>query len=386
MKQRITLLGSTGSIGISTLKVVDFLSSSIAVHGLACKQNISLLREQIALYHPVSVAIETINESNKDDFKRLEQQYPHINFYTGNDGVKTLAQEPVDILLSAIVGAAGLEPTIAAFENTKRIAIANKETLVMAGSIVMAKAQELDVELIPVDSEHSAIFALLENKKSDEISRIILTASGGSLRDHPLESFDAVTPERALAHPTWDMGNKITIDSATLFNKGLEVIEAHHLFGIPFDDIEVILHPESIIHSLIETIDGALFAHMGVTDMVHPILMALSYPEKLENPFGKLDLAKVASLHFNAVDKKRYPALDLCYEAGKTAGTMPSVMNAANEIAVEAFLRKKISFTQIVKVVEEVMNDHKVVTNCEIEDIFNADTEARQRALRIIEG
>jgi 1-deoxy-D-xylulose-5-phosphate reductoisomerase len=386
MKNSITLLGSTGSIGVSTLKVVDFLSSSVSIYGLACRQNLSLLADQIEKYHPSSVAIETINNNNIDDFKKLQKKYPEINFYTGMDGVQTLAKEPVDILVSAIAGAAGLKPTLAAFESTKRIAIANKETLVMAGPIVMEKAEHHNVELIPVDSEHSAIFALLENKKRDEINRIILTASGGSLRDYPLEAFASVRPEQALAHPTWNMGSKITIDSATLFNKGLEVIEAHHLFGVPFENIEVIIHPESIIHSLVETIDGALFAHMGVTDMVHPILMALTYPDKISNPFGILNLAEVKSLHFNSVDNKRYPALDLCYEAGKTKGTMPTVMNAANEVAVEAFLNKKIYFTHIVKVVEDVMNEHNVVKNCNLEDIFNADTEARKRASIIIEG
>ncbi|MBN1497549.1 MAG: 1-deoxy-D-xylulose-5-phosphate reductoisomerase, partial [Spirochaetes bacterium] len=262
----------------------------------------------------------------------------------------------------------------------------NKETLVMAGEIVTRKVREAGTELIPVDSEHSAVFSLTRGLTSGEIGRIILTASGGSLRDMAIEDLASVTPERALAHPTWDMGNKITIDSATLMNKGLEVIEAHHLFDIGYDRIDVLIHPESIVHSMVETVDGSIYAHMGVTDMVFPILNAIAYPEKRENPFGKLRLEEIGRLTFRACDRRRYPALDLCVAAGRRGGTMPAILNAANEAAVAAFLDGRIPFTGIVRVVEKTVEQQVVADNPGLDEIFSADREARSRAESIIKN
>ena len=242
------------------------------------------------------------------------------------------------------------------------------------------------MELVPVDSEHSAVFSLLRGIEPGEVARIILTASGGSLRSLPVEELEEVTPEQALAHPTWDMGNKITIDSATLMNKGLEVIEAHHLFGMPYDRIDVLVHPESVVHAMVETIDGALYAHMGVADMAFPVLGALTYPGRRNNDFGRLRLEEAGRLTFGAVDGRRYPALALCYEAGRRGGTLPAVLNAANEAAVGAFLGGSLAFTGIVRVVEKAMERAAVVDDPALEDILAADREAREFAGRMIAG
>ena len=266
------------------------------------------------------------------------------------------------------------------------MALANKETLVMAGDIFMRRVRDCNVELIPVDSEHSAVFALLENIKRKNIARIILTASGGSLRDRPVRELESVTPEEALAHPTWNMGSKITIDSATLVNKGLEVIEAHHLFNVGYDDIDVVIHPQSIIHSMVETVDGSVHALMSVPDMALPIMNALTYPEKVANPFGRIDFSRVGSLTFKSHEGGKYPALELCYSAGRAGGTMPAVLNGANEVAVGAFLEKRLRFTHIVKIVERVMALHSPLVDPGIDDIFSADAWARDMANRMIRG
>lgn len=384
MPRKITILGSTGSIGQSALRVIRSLEGEFSVCGLSCRDSLDQLENQIAEFSPESVAIESTDPVTISRTEDLKKKYPKVTFFSGIDGLTEMASIRADITISAIVGAAGLRPSIAAIGNSRRIALANKETLVIAGDIFMRKIRESGTELIPVDSEHSAIFSLVENLEGKFLERIILTASGGSLRDVPVDELVDVSPERALMHPTWDMGSKITIDSATLMNKGLEVIEAHHLFGTGYDKIDVIIHPESVVHSMVETVDGSIYAHMGIADMALPILNAMKYPEKVKNCFGRLDLTRIGSLRFSALDERRYPALALCYEAGRTGGTMPAVLNAANEVAVRAFLAGKILFTDIVYVVERTMSGHDTVQSPDLEQLFAADSRARHVAEKLI--
>jgi 1-deoxy-D-xylulose-5-phosphate reductoisomerase len=382
--QRVTVLGSTGSIGLSSLKVIRSLPERFSICGLACNSNLKLLSEQIAEFMPATVAVVDRSACESSYFRELKSLYKNVEFLEGDSGIRELAGRPCDITVSAIVGSAGLAPSIAALDSCKRLALANKETLVMAGDIFIKLAAARGVELIPVDSEHSAVFSLIHNLGKDEIERIILTASGGSLRDYPVAELSRVTPEAALKHPTWSMGSKITIDSATMMNKGLEVIEAHHLFGLDYDRISVIIHPESVIHSMVETVDGAVYAHMGVTDMVFPILAALTWPEKIRNSFGRLDLAKTGSLNFRPHDSEKYPALDLCYAAGRKGGNLPVVLNAANEIAVYAFLDRKADYMDIVRTVEKTMARVAYIASPGIEEIFESHREAMDTALSLI--
>jgi 1-deoxy-D-xylulose-5-phosphate reductoisomerase len=384
MSKTVTILGSTGSVGETVLRVLRYFKDEYRVFGLACGGNIGLLDRQISEFRPAAVAVGTCAAVSSEEYRFLKKKYPGIEFLENEDGVEELARRNVDILVSAIVGAAGLRPTLAGLSSSKRIALANKETLVMAGDIVKKLLMTNGAKLVPVDSEHSALFSLMRNMDKADIMRIILTASGGSLRGLPEKDLDNVTPERALAHPTWDMGSKITIDSATLMNKGFEVIEAHYLFDMEYDDIDILIHPESIIHSMVESVDGVLYAHMSVTDMALPVLAALTHPLKVRNPFGRLDLGKIKQLSFASCDRRRYPALDLCYAAGRRGGTMPAVLNGANEIAVEAFLAGSIPFTGIVKLTEGTMSRHTVKDNPGIQDIFEADREARDRARSIM--
>jgi len=380
----VSILGSTGSIGLSALRVIKTLPDKFKIYGLACNRNIEILSDQICEFKPAVVAIGDKTVANSVNVKNLIRENEGVEFLFGEEGIIELASRKTDTVISSIVGSAGLRPSIAALDGCARLALANKETLVMAGKIFTDLAVEKGVELIPVDSEHSAVFSLLCNLKEDEAERIILTASGGSLRDYPGESLKDVTPEIALKHPTWSMGSKITIDSATLMNKGLEVIEAHHLFNFGYDNIAVIIHPESVIHSMVETVDGAIYAHMGVTDMVFPILNALTYPEKIKNVFGRLDLAAVGSLNFRKYDSGRFPALELCYHAGRAGGNIPAVLNAANESAVYAFLERKIRFTDIVEIVEKTIDSISLISRPDIKDIFESDCEARKIALSFI--
>lgn len=374
----VTILGSTGSIGLSALRVIRTNPEDFKVFGLSCNRNLEILSKQLDEFKPSVVAIADLRLRDDEYLKSLMQKNPQTEFLFGQDGVVELASRKCDIVLSAIVGAAGLKPSLAAIGNCSRIALANKETLVMAGSLFMERIRESATELLPVDSEHSAVFMLMQNVDISLLERIILTASGGSLRDLPIEKLPYVTPEVALKHPTWSMGNKITIDSATLMNKGLEVIEAHHLFGVSFDKIDVLIHPESVIHSMIETIDGAIYAHMGEADMALPIINAFTYPEKRRNSFGRLDFLKIKSLTFRELDKNRYPALDICYSAGRRGGNCTAVLNAANEESVYAFLDKKIAFTDIVKITEKVLSQVSFIERPSIEDIFISDSEARE--------
>lgn len=382
----LTILGSTGSIGKSALRVVDALEGEYRVTGLSCGRNIRVLEEQIGKYRPDSVAVAGAKDFRSCEMADLRRRFPSVEFLEGDEGVAELASRTVDVLISSIVGAAGLVPSIRSIGRAARIALANKETLVMAGDLFMDRVRSSTSELIPVDSEHSALFCLLDGIDSRDIERVIITASGGSLREVPLGELPGVTPAQALRHPNWSMGSKITIDSATLMNKGLEVMEAHHLFSLPYKSIEVVVHRESVIHAMAETVDGALYAHMGVADMALPILNALTYPAKVKNPFGRVNLARIGSLNFSEVDDKRYPALSLCYNAGKTGGTAPAVLNAANEIAVGAFLENRIPFTDIVPVVEKTLECVKINCNPSLEDILTTDGESRNCAERIIRG
>ncbi len=376
----LTILGSTGSIGLSTLRVIRAYPGEFAVRGLACRGNLVELSEQIAQFSPEAVAVASEKSYASPEYLELKKRYPGVSFFEGEEGILELVRRDADVLVSAIVGAAGLRPNLAALPHVRRLALANKETLVMAGDLFMHRVRDHEVELLPVDSEHSAIFLLLDMLPKRDVRRIILTASGGSLRGKKKEELASITPAEALAHPTWDMGNKITIDSSTLMNKGLEVIEAHHLFGLSYDDISVIIHPESIVHSLVETIDGAIYAHMGVTDMAFPILNALFFPEKRANPFGRLDLAKQGAIHFHMHDEEAFPALELCYRAGRRGGTTPAVLNAANEECVHAFLRGELPLTGIAETVEKIIDEHATVEDPDIEEIFSADRWARERA------
>ncbi len=385
MSRTITILGSTGSVGRTSLRVLRSLGGEYRLHGLACGGNLDLLDGQIGEFGPGVVAVADPGALASERGRLLMKKYPGTRFLEGEGGVVAVAAEPVDVLVSAIVGAAGLRPTLAGIGAARRIALANKETLVMAGKVVKRRLAESGTDLVPVDSEHSAVFSLMRGFRPEAVERIILTASGGSLRDVPPGELTTVTPERALAHPTWNMGSKITIDSATLMNKGLEVIEAHHLFDAPYERIDVLIHPESVVHSMVETVDGAVYAHMGVTDMVFPVLNALTYPEMRRNDFGRLRLEEVGALTFSSCDRQRYPALDLCYAAGREAGTMPAVLNAANEEAVGAFLGGRIRFTGIVEVVEKTMEAAGRGGEPGIEEIFEADRKARAVAAAIMQ-
>jgi 1-deoxy-D-xylulose-5-phosphate reductoisomerase len=384
MKKTITILGSTGSIGKSALRVINSMMDEYEVIGLSCYSNIDIIREQISKYSPKFAALESETACLSEEFLKLKKDYPNVKFLEGKLAGEELAAIECDICVSAIVGSAGLKPSLAALKSSKRIALANKETLVMAGRFFLDEAKKNNCEIIPVDSEHNAIFSLLNNVEKKYLNKIILTASGGSLRDYNLDDLTTVSSQIVCAHPTWHMGPKITVDSATLANKGLEVIEAHYLFDVDYEDIEVLIHHESVIHSLIETIDGSVYALMSVADMALPILNALSFPNKLCNNFGKLRLKDIGTLTFSELDENRYPVFGLCMESGKNGGTAPAVLNAANEIAVESFLKGEILFTQIVKVIEHVIHKAGFIKNCSLEDIFNADEEARNMALSFI--
>jgi 1-deoxy-D-xylulose-5-phosphate reductoisomerase len=380
--KRITVLGSTGSIGRSTLEVVQRFRDRFRVVGLAARDNIQLLEEQVYTFKPEVVSV--FNEQAAEKFKKKN---PPVEILTGKQGLVDVAvMEQVDMVVAAIVGSAGLMPTLAAVKAGKNIALATKESLVMAGSIIMSEAKKKGVMVIPVDSEHSAIFQCLNGRKEGEIQKIILTASGGPFLRKNLSDLRSVTPDTALRHPNWLMGKKISIDSATLMNKGLEVIEARWLFDVPIEKIEVLLHPQSIIHSMVEFIDGSVIAQMSVPDMKGPISYALSFPQRFERVLPALDLAAIGELTFERPDLEKYRCLSLTYHALEAGGTMPSVLNAANEVAVEAFLERKIPFTEIASVVSDTMGQHRVSDGGSIQDIISASEWAKGKALEITES
>ena len=373
--KRLAILGSTGSIGVSTLEIVAEHPASFQVVALTAGRNLALLEDQIARFHPQIVAVP-----DQENAQRLQERIgvsgPRI--LSGTEGLIACAVDsPADMVVSAIVGAAGLEPTLAAIEAGRDVALANKETLVIAGELVMAAVAKSGCRLFPVDSEHSAIFQSLEGHRKSDVRRLILTASGGPFRNWSLDDLQEVTPKDALAHPNWTMGRKITIDSATMMNKGLEVIEAHWLFDIPVENITVHIHPESIVHSLVEYVDGALIAQLGIPDMKTPIAYALTYPERLSLDLPALDLCRLGQLHFAAPDSQCFPCLGLAYDAIRRGGTIPAVLNAANELAVEAFLQEKVAFLDIPRIISAVVEKHISSAATSLEQILAADSWAR---------
>jgi 1-deoxy-D-xylulose-5-phosphate reductoisomerase len=376
MKQ-VVLLGSTGSIGTSTIKVAKDLPDRIRLIGLAAGRNVDLLRDQANQLQPTMIGMA--DSSSIDQLRQgLE---PEIETVFGQDGLIQLATLPeADIVLIAIVGIAGLEPALAAIRAGKDIAVASKEILVMAGELVMQEAARYGVRVLAVDSEHSAIFQCLEDKPQSSVRSLWLTASGGPFRMLDKEAFDAITLEQALKHPSWVMGRKITIDSATMFNKGLEMIEARWLFNIGMDRVKVIVHPQSVVHSLVEFCDGSMIAQLSTPDMCLPIQYALTYPDRVSSDRVQTDLATIGSLTFQAPDEDRFPALKLARQAGLTCGTMPAVLNAANEVAVEAFCDRLVAFNDIWRMVSEVMGVHEVVPHPTLEQILAADQWARHCA------
>ncbi|ANV86730.1 1-deoxy-D-xylulose-5-phosphate reductoisomerase [Picosynechococcus sp. PCC 7117] len=381
----ISILGSTGSIGTQTLDIVRSHPDKFRVVGMAAGRNIQLLAEQVREFHPEIVATsqESLLPELKSLLKDLNYQ-PQI--IAGTSAIAEVARYgDAESVVTGIVGCAGLLPTIAAIEAGKDIALANKETLIAGGPVVLPLIEKHGVKLLPADSEHSAIFQCLQGVPEGGLKRIILTASGGAFRDLPVEKLATVTVKDALKHPNWSMGQKITIDSATLMNKGLEVIEAHYLFGKDYDDIDIVVHPQSIIHSLIELQDTSVLAQLGWPDMRLPLLYALSYPERIYTDWEQFDLVKAGDLTFREPDHHKYPCMNLAYAAGRAGGSMPAVLNAANEQAVALFLEEKIEFLDIPRLIEKVcdrhQNDNK--TNPTLDDILQADQWARQAVLEL---
>jgi 1-deoxy-D-xylulose-5-phosphate reductoisomerase len=381
----ITILGSTGSIGTQTLDIVSQYPDKFRVVGLATGSNVAMLAEQIAQFRPAIVAIcetEKLPELQKA-IASLDYQ-PEI--LTGDEGVVEVARYgDAEIVVTGIVGCAGLLPTIAAIKSGKDIALANKETLIAGGPVVLPLIEKHGVKLLPADSEHSAIFQCLQGVPTGGLRKIILTASGGAFRDLPVEKLASVTVQDALKHPNWSMGRKITVDSATLMNKGLEVIEAHYLFGLDYDRIEIVIHPQSIIHSLIEVQDTSVLAQLGWPDMRLPLLYALSWPERIYTDWETLDLVKVSNLTFKAPDHDKYPCMSLAYAAGRAGGSMPAVLNAANEQAVALFLEEKVRFLDIPRLIESVCDRHHQdnYSHPTLDDIINADQWARKEVLNL---
>ena len=367
-------MGATGSIGTQTLDIIREHPSEFRVTAISVGKNIDLARKFIVEFQPELVSVQ-----DYQDCHTLKAEFPNIKFTFGQEGlIEAAVYEKADILVNAVIGSVGLNPTLQAIESGKIIAIANKETLVTAGHLVIDAAKRNNVPLLPVDSEHSAIFQALQGEKEKNIERLILTASGGSFRDRTRQELKNVTVEQALNHPNWSMGAKITIDSASMMNKGLEVIEAHWLFNMPYEKIDVLLHKESIIHSMVEFHDSSIIAQLGTPDMRVPIQFALTYPDRLALPTSKrLDLASIGKLHFQEMDVARFRCLGFAYEAGKKGGSMPTVLNAANEVAVAAFLAGKIHFLQIEDLIEKALTTHQIVDHPSLAAIQEIDTETR---------
>src|SRR5438132_9085164 len=378
----VAILGSTGSIGCNTLRVIESLGPErFRVVALGAGRNIDKLADQITHHQPelVSVDSEESAQQLKSELTTRMVWLPRI--VVGEEGLVDVATHArADCVVSATVGAVGFVPTLRALEAGKRVALANKETLVMAGELMTRAAEKSGAELLPVDSEHNALHQCLRGEKRAEVRRLILTASGGPFRNRDQAAMESASVAEALQHPTWNMGAKITIDSATLMNKGLEVIEAHWLFGFGADEINIVIHPESIVHSMIELVDGSIIAQMGVTDMRHAIQYALTYPERCPSQLPPLDLAKLSSLHFETPDFDRFPCISLAYRALKTGGTLPAAMNAANEEAVSAFIDGRINFAHIPQVIAEVMDDHQPGTVTDLDVVLDIDRAARKAA------
>ena len=373
----LAILGSTGSIGTSTLDIVEGLPEQFRVAALAAGSNLDRLEAQVRRYRPALVAVAR-EAGGRELARRLGAGGTEVCW--GPEGLRRAAAESgADMVVSAIVGAAGLAPTAAAVQAGKDVALANKESLVMAGELVTREARARGVRILPVDSEHSAIFQCLGGNGARQVRRLVLTASGGPFRGRPRGTFATITPEEAMRHPTCSMGKKITIDSATLMNKGLEVIEAHWLFGLPVAQVDVIIHPQSIVHSLVEFVDGSLLAQLGVPDMRVPIQYALTHPERCENAVPRLALDQMAGLTFEAVDREKFPCLDLAYAAASAGGSAPAVLNAANEVAVQQFLNHRIGFDEISTVIHKALDAHPARPLGSIQDVLEVDREVRER-------
>ena len=376
-RKRVVILGATGSIGESALKVARDIPDRMEIVGLAANRNAEKLAAAANETRAQSVCL--VDETKLNILTRELEYKPRI--LGGQEGLLEIARLPnAEMVLVAIVGTGGLRPALAAIEAGKDLAVASKEILVMAGEIVMREASDNDINVLPVDSEHNAVFQCLEGKNSSDVRRIILTASGGPFRELPRKDFDSITPEQALKHPTWNMGPKITIDSATLFNKGLEMIEAHWLFGVEMQRVEVVIHPQSIVHSMVEFADGSTLAQLSYSNMCFPIQYAVTWPDRVSNSLPPLDFSKLSRLEFFTPRYEDFPALNLARRAGETGGTLPSVMNAANEVAVAGFLERHVRFPDIWQIVEEVMNRHTSVAHPNLDAILQADQWARKEA------
>lgn len=379
--KKILILGSTGSIGTNALELIRNNREHYQVIGISGNKNIELLKKQIEEFEPISIYV-----GSEQDALNLKKEYPFLKeVYFGENGLAELSKNSdYDIILTAVSGAIGIDSTVEAIKREKRIALANKETMVSAGAYINKLLKEYPkAEIVPVDSEHSALFQSLQGFKKENVKKLIITASGGTFRGKDLAYLENVTVEQALKHPNWSMGKKITIDSSTLVNKGLEVIEAHELFNVDYDNIEVIVHPQSIVHSMVEYVDGSIIAQMGVANMKTPILYAFTYPEKeFNSSINFLDLIKTNNLTFEEADRKTFKGIDLAYRAGKIGGTMPTVFNASNEVAVELFMKKKIKFLDVYRVIEEAMNSHQVLS-LNIDNALNiikeVDKETRKK-------
>lgn len=389
MKQ-IAVLGSTGSVGVNVLRVINQFPERFNVVGLTANTNTALLSEQIKEFHPAVVAVGDENVARgwklvlSEGTKRMNRR-SETKLYTGLDGLIEVVKDPrVDLVVVAICGSTGLIPTLEAIKAGKQIALANKESLVMAGRIVIDLARDNKVEIIPLDSEHSAIFQCLGNRDKSEISKIFLTASGGPFKDASRVKLDSVSPEEAINHPRWKMGKKISVDSATLMNKGLEVIEANLLFDVAVERIEVLIHPEAVVHSLVEFIDGAILAQLGTPDMRLPIQYALTYPERVESEVTKIDFSQLKQLTFSPPDLNKFPCLSIAYQAAHEGGSFPCVLNAVNEECVAAFLEGRIRLPDIPRILDEVLGRHSKVDKPNLDEILNIDNRARRETAKLL--
>ena len=382
----VAILGSTGSIGCNTLRVIEALGDRFRIVALGAGHNVEVLAEQVARHLPELVSVDTEGAAHELRAQLFQRDLDLPRIVIGEEGLCEVATHPqADCIVSATVGAIGFVPTLRALEAGKRVALANKETLVMAGELMTRAAKASGAELLPVDSEHNALHQCLRGERPPEVRRIVLTASGGPFRTKSTAEMDHATVSAALRHPTWNMGAKVTIDSATLMNKGLEVIEAHWLFGFEANQIGILVHPESIVHSMIELVDGSVIAQLGVTDMRHAIQYALTYPERHSSELEPLDLTALSALHFEAPDLDRFPCIALAYRALRAGGTLPAAMNAANEEAVRAFIDERISLTDIPRVIEAVMDGHVTQSLANLDTVLDTDRTARLSAITEIE-
>jgi len=381
--KHLAVVGSTGSIGQNTLRVVEHLPDRFRIFALAVNSAVDRLAEQTAAFRPAVVAIADSSKVGAYRARCVEKGIPIPEVVTGEDGLRQITSaSEVDIVVSGAVGAAGLLPTYSAVASGKTVALANKEAMVLAGELLRRTALKTGAAIIPVDSEHSAVDQCLRSGRLSEVRRLILTASGGPFRETPAEHFPAISPEEALKHPVWQMGKRITVDSATLMNKGLEVIEARWLFDIPTEKIDIMVHPQSVVHSMVEFVDGSVVAQLGTADMRQPIQYALTYPERLASPVAALDWTTIPRLDFVSPDRMKFPCISLAYQAVQMGGTAPAVLNAADEIAVEAFLERKIPFSDIPGLIETTLTAHKAVAADSIESVIEADRWARAFARR----